>query len=220
MAGPDIALAASARDWGDRLHRFVLDHGGATVRARPLSHEHALSVSVDVLFIDDVCSFLTPKLVADLRSAGVAVVGVFDSSDGTDAKRHLLEAGITDVIESNATPSEFIALCSSEAPREPTSDRIPEVFERGLRVGVTGPAGGVGVTEIACGLASALADEGATVLVDADLVWPNVGQRLGLEVHPNLMSAIDISLHDPGRLASATQPVDRMRVVAGLANPA
>ena len=63
---PDIALAASARDWPDRLHRFLLDHGGGRVVDRIMTPDQATGSSFDVLLIDDVCSFLTPRLVSVL----------------------------------------------------------------------------------------------------------------------------------------------------------
>jgi hypothetical protein len=64
--------------------------------------EQAMADQFDVLLIDDVCSFLTPRLVRGLRDRGREVVGVYSPADAPDAKRHLLESGITDVIESNA----------------------------------------------------------------------------------------------------------------------
>ncbi|HUP17291.1 MAG TPA: hypothetical protein VM848_14720, partial [Acidimicrobiia bacterium] len=64
--GPDIALAASAREWPDRLHRFLLDHGGGRIVDRVMTPDQASDAGFDVLLIDDVCSFLTPRLVTML----------------------------------------------------------------------------------------------------------------------------------------------------------
>ena len=102
--GPQLALAASARDCPDRLHRFLMDHGGGRVRSRVMGPEQAMADDFDVILIDDICSFLTPRLVVRLRDSGKEVVGVFSPADGPDAKRRLLECGITDVIESDAPP--------------------------------------------------------------------------------------------------------------------
>ena len=74
---PDIALAASAREWPDRLHRFLLDHGGGRIVDRVMGADQAASTSFDVLLIDDVCSFLTPRLVAVVKQAGAEVIGVY-----------------------------------------------------------------------------------------------------------------------------------------------
>ncbi|HSM44944.1 MAG TPA: hypothetical protein VK969_08005, partial [Acidimicrobiia bacterium] len=65
--GPDIALAASARDWPDRFHRFLLDHGGGRIVDRVMAGDQVGDTRFDVILIDDVCSFLTPRLVAKLK---------------------------------------------------------------------------------------------------------------------------------------------------------
>ena len=111
--GPELALAASARAWPDRLHRFLIDHGGGRVRTRIMSLEQAVNDQYEVLFVDDVCSFLTPRLVRSVRELGREIVGVYDPVDADDAKRHLLECGITDVIEEGAAPVEFLALAEA-----------------------------------------------------------------------------------------------------------
>lgn len=217
---PEIGLAASARDWSDRFHRFLLDHGGGTVRVRVMSPAEAVSSPFDVLFIDDVCSFLNQRLVIDVRASGKSIVGVFDPSDGTDAKRRLLEVGIGDVIESNASPEEFLDIAAvtishSAPPREVTV----EPGAGGYRIGLTGPPGGVGVTEVACALALDLSKRHRTVLVDANPAWPSIGQRLALPVHPNLRTAIDFVLHEPERLEDAAHTIESLAVIPGPANP-
>ena len=63
--GPELALAASARGWPDQLHRFLLDHGGGRVLARVMGPEQAAHDAYEVLLIDDVCSFLTPRWCSD-----------------------------------------------------------------------------------------------------------------------------------------------------------
>lgn len=217
----EIGLAASARDWSDRFHRFLLDHGGGTVRIRVMSPAEAVSSPFDVLFIDDVCSFLNQRLVIDVRASGKSIVGVFDSSDGTDAKRRLLEVGIGDVIESDASPEEFLDIAAvtishSAPPREVT---LEPGGGDGFRIGLTGAPGGVGVTEVACALALDLSRRHRTALVDAHPAWPSVGQRLALPVHPNLRTAIDLVLHEPQRLEEAAQTVDGLAVIPGPAHP-
>lgn len=218
--GPEIGLAASARDWSDRFHRFLLDHGGGTVRSRVMSPAQAVSSQFDVLFIDDVCSFLNQRLVIDVRASGKSIVGVFDPSDGTDAKRRLLEAGIGDVIESDARPEEFLEIAAVTISHAAQSHQV--AFESdggGFRIGLTGPPGGVGVTEVACALALDLSRRHKTALVDANTDWPSIGQRLALPVHPNLRTGIDFVLHEPDRLEEAAHSVGALSVIPGPANP-
>lgn len=180
----------------------------------------AVSSKFDVLFIDDVCSFLNQRLVIDVRASGKSIVGVFDPSDGTDAKRRLLEAGIGDVIESDASPEEFLDIAAVTISHSAPPNEVTIVSgSGGYRIGLTGPPGGVGVTEIACALALDLSRRHRTALVDANPAWPSIGQRLGLPVHPNLRSAIDFVLHEPDRLEDATHPVGALAVIPGPANP-
>lgn len=213
--GPQIALAASARDWPDSLHRFLMDHGGGRVRSRVMGPEQAIADDFDVILIDDICSFLTPRLIARLRESGKEVIGVFSPEDGPDAKRRLLECGITDVIESDASPEEFLTLTSAtlaHRSQPPTSDsRSVEACV----IGVTGIAGS-GVTEVAIGLARDLAWREPSVLVDLNLDQPAIAQRLDLPLHPNLLTAVDLAHHDQARLGEAVQQKEELNVLVGL----
>lgn len=217
--GPEVGIAATTRQWGDQLHRFLLDHGGAVIRGRIMSSEQAIESEFDLLLIDDICSFLTARLIVDLRRNGKGVMGVFAPEDGPDAKRRLLEVGVGDVIESDASPAEFldrIRAVSVHGQRKPVDVRTPD--QRGFCIAITGAPGGVGVTEIAVGIAGELPRE-SVALVDLDQAWPSVAQRLGLPVHPNLRTAIDFVLHEPERLAGAFHAATGFDVVTGLANP-
>ena len=216
---PDIALAASAREWPDRLHRFLLDHGGGRIVDRVMAADQATSGGFDVLLVDDVCSFLTPRLVAVLKQTGAEVIGVYLPEDGPDAKRRLLECGISDVIETEATPEEFLSridgALSHRVPAQPDEGSSPA---DSFRIAVTGPCAGVGMTEIAICLAQSLADEVETVLIDMDQGWPSIAQRLDLPVHPNIRTAIDHALHRMDRLGEAVHEVDGLLVVGGRAD--
>jgi len=214
----DIALAASARQWPDRLHRFLLDHGGGRIVERVMAPDQALAYQYDILLIDDVCSFLTPSLVVNLKQAGVEVVGVYVPEDGPDAKRRLLECGISDVIETEATPEEFLAKIESALAHR--SVPVPEASGGApvLSIGITGAAEGVGITETAVSLARAIAGSVPAVLVDLDQVWPSIAQRLDLPVHPNIRTALDHAHHRPGRIEEAVHVVGDLRVVGGRAD--
>ncbi|MEX0657860.1 MAG: hypothetical protein WD080_01885, partial [Egibacteraceae bacterium] len=75
---PEIALAASPRDWAQRLHRHLADHGGARVRATVLHPHDALAETYAVLVVDDTTSFLSHRLLDELRRTGRRVLGVYD----------------------------------------------------------------------------------------------------------------------------------------------
>lgn len=215
---PDIALAASTRDWPDRLHRHLLDHGGGRVVTRVMGPEQAVERLFDVLLIDDVCSFLTPHLISSIKSRGSAVIGVYSPVDGSDAKRRLLECGISDVLETGAPPEEFLEkVAATVALRVPPSEEEPDT-RAGWSMGFMGSTDGVGATEVAVGLARDLARTTDVALIDADPVWPSVAQRLDLPLHPNIRTALDVVLHGSGDLSAATQIVHGMTVVGGVAD--
>lgn len=216
---PDIALAASARDWPDRLHRFLLDHGGGRIVDRVMGVDQATKASYDILLIDDVCSFLTPRLVALVKQSGAEVIGVYMPEDAPDAKRRLLECGISDVIETQASPEEFLAkIDAALAHRSPLPATEPSTTSPALRIGVTGPCEGVGMTEVAVALAQSMAHDLVTVLIDLDQRWPSVAQRLDLPVHPNIRTALDHALHRIERLDEAIHRFGDLMIIGGRAD--
>jgi MinD-like ATPase involved in chromosome partitioning or flagellar assembly len=179
--------------------------------------EQAMTDQYDVLLIDDVCSFLTPRLVRGLRGLGREIVGVYSATDAPDAKRHLLECGITDVMESDAGAEEFISVAAATMMHHRPSPAVISRAAGSFRVGVFGPLGGVGVTEVAIGLASGLSRSRPTLLIDLDQHSPSLAQRLDLPLHPNLMTAVD-SAHHSGELAEAIIGYRGMSIIGGLAN--
>lgn len=217
----EVALAISARVWPDRLHRFLADHGGARVRAQVLTPEDALAESYEVLIIDDVSSFLTPRLVQELQRRQRLVLGVFDPADGLDGKERLRECGVDQVIESAASAEEFVVAVKALVALAPfqlahQSDE-PEKLTTGGRLIVVGaPPGGCGATEVAIAIASRLSRSGPTVLLDVDEVSPSVAQRLNLRLLPNLRTAIDVIQHRSGSLIRSLQEVGDVSVLCGL----
>lgn len=215
-----MALAISARDWPDRIHRFLADHGGARVRAQVLSAEDATTEAFQVLIIDDICSFLTPRLVEKMRRQRRMVLGVFDPIEAPDGKERLLECGVDLVIEADAEADEFvIALRTLALTEEPIPVEVEPTAavrsKRNLYV-VGGPPGGCGATELAVALTHRLSSRGPTVLIDADEVSASLAQRLGLPLLPNLRSALDVLNHRPDTLRKTLISFDRFMVLTGL----
>ncbi len=190
-----LAFAVSPREWADRFHRFLADHGGARVRVQVLHPDDVLAEHYDVLVIDDICSFLTPTLVADVTARGRRVVGVYERSR-PEGKDRLAECGIEVTVEASADPDDFldaVAIAGEGvvAVDDPPVTDGPENGDRGRVYAVGGPAGGCGITEVALGLAARLGRHRRVVLVDADPSRPSLAPRLGLPLHPNLRSAVD-----------------------------
>ncbi len=234
MRDLELAIAVSARTWPDRLRHFLADHGGARVRVSAMGPEDLLAEAFDVLLIDDICSFLTPRLVDLVSEDGRRVVGVYDPSEFADGKERLLECGVADVVEAAAAPEEFLSIskgvASDQRIAEKVEERVDEPVEHGDEapsatpaiIAVGGPSGGVGATEVGVHLAAQLARRGPTVLVDCDENAPSVAQRLGLPLHPNIRTAVDVLEHRTGSLDRVLHQVDGRGFVAlpGLANVA
>lgn len=217
MSDVELALAASARAWAGALHRFLADHGGARVRTILMGAEEALAEAYDVLLIDDVCSFLTPRLVEQVRRHGRLVVGVYDARDGADAKRRLLDCGVDDVIEDGASPEEFLGAVRSVlelAPYAPVASPSVPPTERGRVVAVGAPSGGCGASEVAV----ALAQVSKALLVDADDLAPSLAQRLGAPLLPNLRTAIDLVYHQSASIDEAIVDAGGLALIPGLAS--
>lgn len=232
MAETELAIALSARDWPDRLRHFLADHGGARVRVAAMGPEDLLVESYGVLLIDDICSFLTPRLIDLLAQQGRVVLGVYDPAEFADGKDRLLECGVADVVEADAHPEEFLkSIARLSTPLEPivqtsesnvgvsdaTEARSP--INTPSIVAVGGPGGGVGATEVAIAVGAALASRGPTVLVEVDESAPSLAQRLGLPLYPNIRTAVDILEQRTGTVERVLHEtgVAGLRVLPGLA---
>lgn len=232
MGAPDIAIVVSPRGWAERLHRFIADHGGARVRARVLDAREAVDHPYAVLVVEDLTSFLTPRLVEEVHRRGRRVLGVFEAAEPWGRQR-LEELGVDETLPADAGPDEFLRTIESlaagiELDREIAAlvddpdPRAPDDAERqGVVTVVGGPPGGPGATEAAIAIARCLDGSDRTVvLVDADVHAPCLAQRLGLELHPNVRTAIDAVEHRSGTLAGSLQPLPRgPAVLAGLVDP-
>lgn len=210
-----------------------------------MTADDAMTEGYDVFVADDTTSFLSAGLVADLQRRSVAVVGVFDPDEAEGSgKQRLLDLQVDDVIEADASPAEFLralARCAAGSlgdKGDGFSALVADLAEpdmgrrdpfdgpvagprRGRLIVVAGASGGVGTTEIAIGLSTVLAARTrGTVLLDADDVGPSVAQRLSLEVHPNLRTAIDMIHNRSGTLESSLieVPAGGFEVLGGLAN--
>ncbi len=156
-----------------------------------------------------------------VKVKGAEVIGVYLPSDGSDAKRRLLECGISDVIETEATPEEYVDKATAAiSHRVVVTETTTTPRRRGLSIGVTGAAQGVGVTELSASLAALIARNRSVALVDADPMWPSVAQRLDLPPHPNIRTLLDDSLHGSTDIGASTQLSGDVTVVGGVADTA
>lgn len=221
MDEPVLALAVSARDWPDRLREFLADHGGARVRLTALSLHDLEEDDHDVLVIDDISSMLSRRLVGSEHASGRKVVGVFDPSE-PQGQNFLGELGVDALISSEEPAEAFVATTrrfvrnhrgghrpqpSSAAPPRPPS---------GVLVDVRGISGGVGVSEVSTALALTLGD---AVVVELGTL-PSLAQRLGLQLHPNIVTAVELIDHADGDIREVLQPITgRTSALVGTSEP-
>jgi MinD-like ATPase involved in chromosome partitioning or flagellar assembly len=225
---PSVALVFSPEAWVEELHRHLSHHGGARVRQIVVEPSVALEESYDVLVVSDRWPALTFGFVRAVHGRGRRVLGVFDP-DEPAGKGHLVELGVDATIAADADVAEFVAVLQSldlaadssavaalGRPVGPMRADDPA----GRLVAVSGPRGS-GVTEVALGVATALAEARRSVLLlDAHESAPALAGRLGLGLEPNLRSAVDACAHGIGTLGECAVPIaaagsGRLAAVAG-----
>lgn len=206
---PLLALAASPRDWAQRLHRHISEHGGAHIRVTVLTASEALDEHYEILVADERTSFLSARAVARLQQQGKRVLGLYDPVDPR-AKGDLLDWGVDDVVACDAPIDDILTLAHRLAPARhseplatpPSQSNTtefavppsPTVAPSAMgRVAVVQGAGaGCGRTEVALALASQLSRQGgSTILVELDEAVAALAPRLGLAPYPNLRAAVD-----------------------------
>jgi Mrp family chromosome partitioning ATPase len=213
LTGPDVALVFSPESWVEEFHRHVAHHGGARVRQIVVEPSVALHEEYDVLVVSDRWPALTHGLVRAVHERGHRVLGVFDPEEPA-GKDHLVDLDVDATIAADAAVDEFVAMLRELDVVATTTDGLPAhpVAERddervGSLVLVSGPRGS-GVTEVALGVAGALAGSRHSVLLlDGHESAPAVAGRLGLALEPNLRTAVDACAHDLGALADCSVPI-------------
>lgn len=197
-----IAVAVSQRAWAARLIRYLIDYGGARLAGTVLTGEDALRQECDVLLIDDISSFFTPRLVEQLQERGRRVVGVYDGEGGADGRQRLAAAEVDAVLDAEAEAEAFLETARLVSPRR--SQSAPPVSSGIMTVsppGLTAVAGGDLAGDVALVLGGELAAVRQNVLVlDADTVSPCLAQRLSMPIAPNLLTALDSLVQLRGKI--------------------
>jgi MinD-like ATPase involved in chromosome partitioning or flagellar assembly len=222
---PSVALVFSPEMWVEELHRHLSHHGGARVRHIVVEPSVALDEEYDVLVVSDRWPALTFGFVGAVHARGRSILGVFDPEEPA-GKDHLVDLGVDATIAADAQVTEFVVmlrdldtesaiaspLVGGKTHRVPTRDDEPS----GTVVAVSG-ARGSGVTEVALGIATTVADHRRSVLLlDAHEAAPALAGRLGLGLEPNLRTAVDACAHGLGALDDCVVAVvDRGAVQLG-----
>lgn len=219
-----VAASLSNRDWRSALQRQVRDHESDIVVELVRDRHQALADAVDMVVVDDDTSWISRQVVTSLAEAGKRVIGVFDPSEGDGyGEKFLRENGIDLVVPSDLPTEALIAFLRQHRPNraqllqdaavlEQFDDHIPLSERRVVAVG--GPSG-AGATEVAVALAQLMSKQ-RTILVDADENHPGLSRRLGLNIHPHIVTATDIIRHGQ----SLAPQGDDVSVASCLARPA
>ena len=162
---PAVATTAGSR-WEEDLANVARTTGLVRLLGRCTDVEsvRALIDRIDVLFVDSETPWLG-DLAAGLP-ASVAVIGVAADAPGT---RRLRDAGVTEVVGEITPPDRLLHLAVALAPTRGSTI-----------VGVTGPRGAPGRSEVSLALATAWSRQVPTALIERDADAPSVGLRLGL----------------------------------------
>ncbi len=214
MADPIvIAVSLSSRTWRGELQRHVRDHVADLVVVPVRDGIDCADRSPHVILLDDDTSWLSVPFLTKAREAGSVVVGLFDPDEADGHGHNYLQRLGVDYIKGSDVSSldlvefirsirplagfddRFAALASVESSRLPT--------DRRRLVSVGGPAG-AGATEVAVALAR-LWSAGRPLLIDIDETHPTLARRLGLGIHPHLITAIETLR---GERSALTAPAD------------
>ncbi len=194
-----LGLALSTRSWRGALQRHCRDHVADVSVTLVRDSRDAIESAVDVVMLDDDTSWLSGPSLTALREAGIAVIGLFDplEADG-HGHRHLQRLGVDAVLTSSCTNEQLVEAARASQPDRETQERFAElsVIEGDRRpadarqvLAVGGPAG-AGATEVAVALAQ-LWGGIRPVLIDVDETHPSISRRLGLSVHPHIVTAVE-----------------------------
>lgn len=194
-----LGLALSTRSWRGSLQRHCRDHVADIDASLLRDGIDAVSGEVSVVMLDDDTSWLSPPTVIQMREAGVVIVGLFDpdESDG-HGERHLRRLGVDIVMPCSLDVEQLVEVVRSVTPDTGISERFVELVEaendripKGDRqvIAVGGPAG-VGATEVSIAL-SQLWGGIRPLLIDVDETHPSIARRLGLAIHPHVVTAVE-----------------------------
>ncbi|MEZ5342962.1 MAG: hypothetical protein R2706_16415 [Acidimicrobiales bacterium] len=225
-----VGLAMSSRPWRSSLHRHCRDHASDVAIRLIRDGREALEAGIDVVVVDDDTSWLSAPVVAGTRDNAITIVGLFDpnESDG-HGRRHLQRLGIDVTLSADLGPDELLSALRVLRPDRDLADQFRSVVgndagriaptDRTI-VAVGGPAG-AGATEVAIALAAATSER--TILVDVDESHPSIARRLGLSIHPHILTAIEAlrgeRIRPDGTDGERLEDCLASRVVGGAALP-
>lgn len=227
----DIALVYSAHEWIEALHRHCTNTGD--LRIRSLVYDPAIlhNENVDACVISDTHPSLSSGFIDSLHENNKLAVGVCD--DSQNSREYLASIGIDAIFSSKISAQDlaneiraFLTNVSDEENKKEIHSNIfdstTESFDINYRavsgtsksISVIG-SGGTGATESSVLLSSRLID---CVLVDTDFEHPSIAPRLGLDIEPHILSAIELAQNNPDEFISCLQRTPYSSAIVGVAH--
>ena len=205
MIGPEpvIAIAGSQRAWAAELRRFLSDFGGARLKGTVLTAREALETGYEVLLIDDITSYLSPRLVERLRQDGKRVIGFYDSESGRRGRDRLRSLDVDAIVPVDIGPEAILeaVLAVGMGGSFEAGGARGRTAHRSSVGRITTVVGGDLAGDFALALSGTLRSKGRkTLLVDADTVTPMIAQRLSMPIVPNLLTALDAHVELRGKV--------------------
>ena len=205
-----VGVALSPRPWRGELQRHCRDHEADVVIS--LLRQGSDAKGVDLVIVDDDTSWLSPPFVNQTRDRGQSLIGIYDPHEADGYGRaHLARVGVSCRLPTTVGVVELVEVIRQQRPDQVLAGRFESLTtelatRRSLAdrqvLAVGGPAGS-GATEVSLALAQQLARTGGRpILVDVDETHPSLARRLGLGLHPHLLTAVDIVRKETSSLGS------------------
>ncbi len=204
MSGLTVGVALSSRTWRGTLQRYCRDHELDVVVTPLHQGTDAFEGAIDVLVVDDDTSWLSAPFMDRAREAGIVVVGLFDPDDGEGfGLHHLRRLGVDLALRADLDVEELVSVARRHRPDPELDRRVAGLLSETVAaspprslIAVGGPAG-AGVTEVCLALAVLWAEAAGPsvrrpLVVDVDETHPSLAARLGLALHPHLLTAVDV----------------------------
>lgn len=209
-----VGVCLSIRDWRAQLQRHCRDH--VTDLAVHLVRDGAdlFDGTTQVVVVDDDTSWLSAPFVVRAREQGVAVVGIFDPDEADGhGRNHLRRLGVDAVLPATIAIPDLVDAIRTHRPDDDLHDRFRELVgesehTEGRRIVAVGGPAGVGATEVSVALADLAARTHHTVLIDLDESHPSIARRLGLSIHPHIVTAVEAIRREQSAIDAESGPLE------------
>jgi Flp pilus assembly CpaE family ATPase len=174
-----VVLALEAPEVTEEVMHF-LDRSGRARVVATAADDRQLSEAIRQLEPDAVIA--EPGLLGGRNGSGVVLA--LDTRESVASLRAAIAAGAAGYFLWPGERDELVGAAAAAVRR------ARERASSGTVIGVHGGRGGVGVTFVATHLAAALARRGSAILIDADPVFGDVAQALGVPVEEDEQEAV------------------------------